>query len=278
MLAPDRSLVVTAFILGAALATSAAASATEPAPHERWEVNYGSTKCRLIRHFGPVGQGNRITVERGWSFGGYDWKLYGKEVPAYSSAAPITVTLTPPVRTHSFKTNPYMFDEGDERGIGWNDPDAVLFGALRDDLSLRVVGPKKLDFQLPLPKVRSAISALEICENGLYASWGIDATEFRSLSAMAKPSNNAARWATTEDYPRADFVKKNEGLATFLVTVGADGAATGCRIVGSSGYPSLDKRTCELMLVRAAFHPAKDASGHAVPSFYMNAIQWRVPR
>ncbi|HEY0596830.1 energy transducer TonB, partial [Sphingopyxis sp.] len=64
----------------------------------------------------------------------------------------------------------------------------------------------------------------------------------------------------------------------FLLTIGADGNTTDCRIVGSSGFPSLDARTCELLLARATFRPAKDKAGQAVRSFYINRIRWQLPR
>ncbi|MEI4506890.1 energy transducer TonB [Sphingopyxis sp. CCNWLW253] len=256
----------------------ASLSATEPAPEARWEVNAGKTKCRLIRHFTLSGQKYRLELAQGWSFGGYDWTLYGGALPTYSSATSITIALDPPAPTHRFKTNPHMFYADDERGIGWHDTDSRLFNALRDNQHIRITGAKKLDVALDLPNASNALKALEACENGLFTSWGIDAKQFRSLTARAEPSNYPGRWATTDDYPQADFARKNEGMTTFLLPVGPDGKVSDCRIVDSSGFPSLDQRTCELMLARAAFRAAKDGNGRAVSSFYINKVYWKVPR
>lgn len=260
------------------MAAPASLSATEPAPETRWEVNAGKTKCRLIRHFALAGQKYRLELAQGWSFGGYDWTLHGGALPTYSSAASITIALDPPASTHRFKTNPYMFYAEDERGIGWNDTDSLLFNAVRDGQHMRITGAKKLDVALDLPGASKALEALEACENDLLASWGIDAKQFRSLTHRAEPTNYPARWATTDDYPKADFAGKNEGATTFLLPIGADGKVSDCRIVDSSGFPGLDKRTCELMRARAAFRPAKDGNGRAVPSFYINRVSWKVPR
>jgi hypothetical protein len=275
----DRILTAASFVsAGLALAAPASATGTEPEVQARWEVDHGRTKCRLIRHFRTADQSYRLEVERGWSFGGYDWTLYGEELPVYSSATTITIALEPSATTHRFKTNPYMFDEGDARGIGWNDPDNLLVGALRHEQHISMTGTKKLSVALDLSNASSALKTLEACEDDLFAGWGFDASQVRSLSAPVKPSNYPGRWITNDDYPRADLASENEGTTTFLLNVGANGSATGCRIIDSSGFPSLDKRTCELLLGRTAFHPARDGAGGPVPSFYVNRILWRVPR
>lgn len=258
------------------LATPVSAIGAET--NARWHVDYGGTKCRLIHHFGPVDKGYRLEIDKNWNFGGYDLRLYGKDVPVFSSATTITVAFESPLNSHRFKTNPYMFEEDNERAIGWNDPDNIFMSALRQAQSVNLTGAKKLNLALDLPNALSAIRALETCEDDLVTGWGFDAGLQRSLDTLAKPSNYPGRWVTTIDYPRVDFVSKNEGVTTFLLNIGADGSTTGCRIAGSSGFPSLDKRTCELLLSRAAFHPAKDKAGKPVPSFYINRIRWQVPR
>lgn len=244
----------------------------------RWEVDYGGTECRLIRHFGSANKAYRLEVQKSWSFGGYDVRLYGGNVPMYSSPTTITVGFGSPPKEHRFKTNPYMFDDGNERAIGWNDSGSLFISALHHARRVSFTGAKELNLALDLPNADSAIKALEACEDDLVTGWGFDASQQRSLTTQVKPSNYPGRWITNDDYPRGDFASKNEGITTFLLNVGADGATTGCRIVGSSGFPSLDKRTCELLLRRAAFHPATDGAGKTVPSFYVNLIRWRVPR
>jgi hypothetical protein len=256
---------------------STAATGAAPESENRWQVDYGDTKCRLIRHFGAAGQKHRLEIERDWAFGGYRWGLHGAELPVYSSTTTIEVTRAG-TGASRVKADSYVAREGEEKAIKWHDADGLFFDALRDDEQIRFKGPQKLDVSLSLPRLSAAVEALETCENKLFGNWGVDADQFRSLSVKAEPSNNAGRWVTNDDYPRADLVRKNEGRTTFLLTVGADGATTACRIVGSSGFSSLDTRTCELILSRSAFHPAKDAAGRAVPSFYINTVRWQVPR
>ncbi len=244
----------------------------------RWEVDYGETRCRLLRHFGAGGGDGRLEIQRDWSFGGYSWILVGENLPVYTSATPVVVTLSPSLASHRFQTNPHKLDLRNMRGLGWTDTDSKLVGALRDNDQIRVTGAKRLAVTIDLPSASSALQALEACDDDLIAGWGFDPAQQRSIAVQVKPSNYPGRWVTNNDYPREDFVRKNEGLTTFLLSVGIDGGVTGCRIVGSSGFPSLDKRTCELLNVRAAFTPAKDSSGRPVASFYVNRVWWQVPR
>lgn len=259
------------------ITVSPVAVGAAPESGDRWQVDYGDTKCRLMRHFGATDQNYRLEIERDWALGGYKWGLHGTGLPIYSSTT-IEVMRSAQAGANRVKADSYVARKGEEKAIRWHDADGQFFDALRDDEQIRIKGPKNLDVSLSLPRLGAAVKALETCEDKLFATWGVDANQFRLLSVRAEPSGNAGRWVTNDDHPRADLARGNEGTTTFLLTIGADGATTGCRVVGSSGFSSLDARTCELMLSRSAFHPAKDAEGRAVPSFYMNKVRWQVPR
>jgi len=176
-----------------------------------------------------------------------------------------------------FKLKSYAVMEGEAR-LAWSDPDGLLFNNIRETDRFQLATAKRLDLSLDLTNLNAAMEALEKCEDDLWRNWGFDPRQIRLMSKRAEPSGNAGRWATNDDYPRVDFVNRNEGMSTFLLNVDAKGAVTRCRIVDSSGFPSLDKQTCALMLVRGAFDPARDADGNPVASFYINRVRWQVPR
>lgn len=276
MFARVRFTITLAAMLG--IAASPMPSFAESAPESRWEVDYGPTKCQLIRHFVSGGQSYRLAFQRDWGSGGHDWKLYGGAVPAYSTSTTISVARDASADVLRFKTNPYMFKIGERGAVGWRDVGEHLFEKLHDDQQIRLTDAKKLDIVLTLPKLSEARQALETCEDDLLAGWGVDAKQSRLQSVGATPSGNPGRWVTNNDYPRADFFNKNEGTTTFLLTVGADGALTSCRVIGSSGFATLDAQTCILLRDRATFHPAKDGAGKAVAGFYVNKVLWQVPR
>lgn len=92
------------------------------------------------------------------------------------------------------------------------------------------------------------------------------------------PLNNPAMWAMPMDYPADALRAGAEGLTRFALDVGPDGAVTGCRIIASSGFASLDAATCQVTVARARFSPGKDSAGNAVRGEYSNAISWQIPQ
>lgn len=93
-----------------------------------------------------------------------------------------------------------------------------------------------------------------------------------------RPTSSPGTWATSADYPAADLRRESQGVTRFAVSVGADGKVQSCRIVVSSGSPSLDETTCKLVTRRARFKPATDETGAQVAGTYSNAIRWEIPR
>ena len=84
-------------------------------------------------------------------------------------------------------------------------------------------------------------------------------------------------WFDFDDYPMKSFEKKHEGVAGFDLLVGPDGSIADCRVTISSGYKELDKTTCDLVLKRVKFRPARDASGQAVWGTYRSQAIWVLP-
>lgn len=92
---------------------------------------------------------------------------------------------------------------------------------------------------------------------------------------IAKPLNGGA-WVTSSDYPATALREEAEGIAAIRVLVGRDGTAKRCTVVRSSGHEALDKRSCSLILQRARFQPATDASGQLVESEWESAVRWTI--
>lgn len=167
---PRRLIAVTLMTMCSGGRLPALAAAAEPETGPRWELDYGVGSCRLIRHMGTADRDDRLEVKRSWSFTGYDWALYGPDIPSYSSATTITIALDPSASTHRFKTNPYMIDDDSGRAVAWNDPDGLIITALRKDRRISVTDTKNLKVAFDLPNASGAIKALEACEDDLVAS------------------------------------------------------------------------------------------------------------
>jgi protein TonB len=80
-----------------------------------------------------------------------------------------------------------------------------------------------------------------------------------------------------QHYPEAALKRGEQGKVGFTVQIAATGALERCTVTQSSGYPTLDRETCEFILQFAEFKPVLDAKGKAVPATQAGFINWRLP-
>ncbi|MEN7536961.1 energy transducer TonB [Aurantiacibacter flavus] len=92
-----------------------------------------------------------------------------------------------------------------------------------------------------------------------------------------RASNNSAGWITTDDYPRRDLMRGNEGTVRYRLVVASNGRVETCEVTQSSGHSGLDGETCRLLSRRARFEPAKDTSGAQVVGTFTGAVTWQIP-
>lgn len=93
-----------------------------------------------------------------------------------------------------------------------------------------------------------------------------------------KPKNAPGSWATPNDYPARDLREGNQGVTGFSLAVGVDGRVESCTVTRSSGFPGLDKATCDNVSRRARFDAATDGSGARTTGTYSGSIRWRIPQ
>ena len=96
----------------------------------------------------------------------------------------------------------------------------------------------------------------------------------------AKPvqgSANVPSLFSYDDYPEEAVRNRWQGDVVVGVTVSAEGRPTACDIVRSSGHKVLDDATCRIVMRRARFKPATDASGRpVVDHVVIPPIRWRI--
>ena len=71
---------------------------------------------------------------------------------------------------------------------------------------------------------------------------------------------------TYDDYPAEAVRNRWQGTVVVDLTISRDGSPTACRIVQSSGHKVLDDATCDLIMRRAKFVPARDMNGNPIES------------
>ncbi len=92
-----------------------------------------------------------------------------------------------------------------------------------------------------------------------------------------KPKGNPGTWVRNSDYPN-ELRNGESGSTQFRLHVSYKGKPVACDIMRSSGYPVLDAKTCEIMMKRAEFVPARSGYGKPTYGTYVSRIHWGSPR
>ncbi|MBV9930892.1 MAG: energy transducer TonB [Alphaproteobacteria bacterium] len=78
------------------------------------------------------------------------------------------------------------------------------------------------------------------------------------------------------DYPPSAIAAGEQGGVRVRLEVDENGRPTGCRVIESSGFESLDTATCRLLQERARFTPARDRQGKPIADIFFQRIAWRL--
>lgn len=109
------------------------------------------------------------------------------------------------------------------------------------------------------------------------------AAQMASHSAPAPPRGRGAAQAQMlnlsevfddANYPFLAQGRSDEGRVQFRVSVDAQGVATGCVITEAAAANTLNQPTCDLILAKARFAPARDRRGRAVASTFTRRVVW----
>lgn len=96
-------------------------------------------------------------------------------------------------------------------------------------------------------------------------------------TSAPRPVTPAQGWITEDDYPFAAVADELSGVTNVHLAVDADGFPTDCTIPTSTAGDLLDRTTCDLLMARALFTPARNAQGDAVAGVYVTRVRWVMP-
>ena len=106
------------------------------------------------------------------------------------------------------------------------------------------------------------------------------------ISLLAATTDPSAPWSrvgdvrmlfSSDDYPVDAMQNGWQGTVVVDLRIDAKGQPRRCEIVRTSGHQSLDVATCNIMLIRARFIPAKDSNGDPVEDVFRTPpIMWRL--
>src|SRR6185503_6743365 len=181
---------------------------------------------------------------------------------------------------------------GDIEAVGFQ-PDTVLkgFAVQIDDAfidgfaaakTLRVVRDGLTLMTIDLAGSAATVRQLRKCYAKVRADWAalppIPMPPVRPPVPRTFPAKVTASnvWVDEDDYPVRAARAGVQGTVRARVDVAANGVATNCTVLQSSGNADLDFRTCVLMEDRFHYLPALDASGKPYPSTYTRAMTWKL--
>lgn len=99
----------------------------------------------------------------------------------------------------------------------------------------------------------------------------------RHESGSARARGNLVSLFSDEDYPTTALRRNQQGMVGVRLTVGRSGRVTRCVVIKSSHVASLDAVTCQVLVTRARFEPARDRRGRPVIDDYSQRVKWRIP-
>jgi periplasmic protein TonB len=79
------------------------------------------------------------------------------------------------------------------------------------------------------------------------------------------------------DYPKALREAHISGTTVAEVAVGSNGRPTACRVIRTSGNRELDMTTCQLIMQRFKFKPARNSAGAAISGSIEYEQEWDAP-
>ncbi|WP_088201812.1 energy transducer TonB [Sphingobium sp. Z007] len=78
------------------------------------------------------------------------------------------------------------------------------------------------------------------------------------------------------DYPKESRTEGEQGRTRVKISVSPSGKQYRCETLTSSGFSSIDKASCRVIMNKARFIHASDESGKPITGLYFMNLNWRV--
>jgi len=262
-------------------------------PSDKWVLNYANDSCRLARSFGQDNDKVVLILDQYQPAGVMDFSLVGNRFKRFMAPrVSVSVTFGPGLP-------PGELRDGITGKLG-PEKTAIIMAGPRDILnqstSNRVAGTfeemqqstaeqkaaitearvavSSMRFGLLTGPMKAPLDAMRTCMASLVRDWGFDPVQQYALMRHAAPHGSPGNWLTSVDYPKGALAKGANAIVRFRMIVGADGMPTQCFVQQATMSPDFIKLTCDLLMKRARFTPALDATGKPVASYYTNVVRW----
>lgn len=280
----------------ALLPLSARAADKAMEPSDKWVLNYANDSCRLARGFGEGPDRLVLILDQYQPGGVMDLSLVGKRFSRFTvPRVPVSVTFGPALPAGELRdaitgslgpdnTAVVMVGPRDilnrstsHKGAGANEEIPQTTAEQEDAITEVRIAVSSMRFTLHTGSLKAPLAAMRTCMANLVRDWGLDPVQQLALSKRVVPVGRPGNWATSEDYPKGALAKGASAIVRFRMMVGADGVPTQCFVQQATMSPEFIKLTCDILMKRARFSPALDATGKPVASYYTNSVRWLAP-
>ena len=246
-------------------------------PVGKWNVDFAGATCAFSRDFGDAN--NRLTLEISRSPVRKGTTLVLTQAATSGgkrAKGNLTMTLLPNNEDAIGRFTGTSSDDKVSQAWSWSFSDLPL-DKLAEAAEIRLATNKQPPVTLSVPTIKSAVSLLATCRSNLQNEWrvdpaALDAIKTDSLLAIS-PSD-----AFEPQYflPAAEKVAPDR-KSTVLLTIGVNGNASECRMIGTSGVPAYDTRVCQVAMARLRFTAAVGYDGKPVVSYMTFGFAWQAP-
>jgi TonB family protein len=255
----------------ASIAAIAAAQAAPLQPSSKWNVDYGKEMCTVGRSFGDdgitfgfrpdgfAGQGGMLVVLQP-AKSGARYHEFSQSIEVADGADPIKVSA-----------KSYYIRERQSRVVTMV-VNAEELGRLKAAKSFAVPVSGRERIALAPDNFAAALAALDKCSDDLMGMHGVPMTEI-AQATVRTTARRAERWFT---YPSSSRMFGAEGRIVTLIAVSDQGKPTDCRILSQNAEHLLAKSSCETIMRRGDFEPARNASGEAIRSWTTMTITYQI--
>ena len=270
-------------------------------PTGNWVLEYADDTCRLGRDFGSGDERITVFFEQFVPGDTFNLMFVGKSIKPRSSDHPIETTVR-------FGPNEEKTDNnGSLATTGGSLPALILSGGQRlakltkeeeraqhaanerdIPIELAPIGPDRekaatwlelgkamrFDIVFETGPMDKPLGALRDCSWDTVKSWGLSIEEQKNLRRKAYPVKPSSSWFSPDDYPDSMVRRGHQGIVNFRVIVDASGSPLSCHVQSSTRPKEFDDVVCTQVMKRAKFHPALDAAGKPVKSFYRQTVRF----
>ena len=268
------------------------------APTGKWVVDYADDSCSLSRNFGEGDRKVTVFFEQFEPGDTFNVTLVGPSVDPKDRPVVGLLRFGPnededEVTGAAALTNgiPAIIFQGGQRLVPLTDAEKSArkkaaararpfepppIAAAREKAASWVMLGKLLPFDLVFQTgpMDEPLAALRQCAWDMVRSWGLDVEQQKRLAQKAYPTRPSYSWFSPEDYPPEMQRGGYESIVHFRVLVDESGHPLSCHIQSSTRPKAFDDVVCKQVMKSATFHPALDAQGKPIRSYWRQTVNF----